>query len=151
VDPRPGSDRTPTLQHAIELALADAGSEAGDIDVVLADAAAVPDLDRAEAEAITKVFGVRGVPVTAPKTTTGRLYSGAAPLDVAAALLSIRDGVIPPTTGSTPSPDYDIDLVTGSPRPSRVRAALVLARGHGGFNSALVVRAADTPTPRRKA
>ena len=32
----------------------------------------------------------RGVPVTAPKTMTGRLYAGGAPLDVAAALLSIR-------------------------------------------------------------
>ncbi|WOX15236.1 ketosynthase chain-length factor [Streptomyces sp. N50] len=151
VDPRPGSDRAPTLQHAIELALADAGTDPGDIDVVFADAAAVPDLDRAEAEAITKVFGVHGVPVTAPKTTTGRLYSGAAPLDLAAALLSLRDGVIPPTTGSTPSPRYDIDLVTGAPRPAPVRAALVLARGHGGFNSALVVRTAPTPTAARKA
>ncbi len=151
VDPRPGSDRAPTLQRAIQLALDDAGLAPGDIDVVFADAAAVPALDRVEAEAITKVFGVRGVPVTAPKTTTGRLYSGAAPLDVAAALLSIRDGVIPPTTGSTLSPEYEIDLVTGAPRPSAPRSALVLARGHGGFNSALVVRAADDPTPGRKA
>ena len=36
--------------------------------------------------------------MTAPKTMTGRLYSGGAALDLAAALLSIRDGVIPPTT-----------------------------------------------------
>jgi act minimal PKS chain-length factor (CLF/KS beta) len=151
VDPRPGSDRTPTLQHAIELALTDAGLAPGDIDVVFADAAAVPELDRTEAEAITKVFGVRAVPVTAPKTTTGRLYSGAAPLDLVAALLSIRDGIIPPTIGTIPSLAYDIDLVTGAPRPAPVRTALVLARGHGGFNSALVVRAADAPTPRRKA
>ncbi|WP_406012577.1 ketosynthase chain-length factor [Streptomyces sp. NBC_00984] len=142
VDPRPGSDRAPTLQRAMDLALADADLAPDDIDVVFADAAAVPDLDRAEAEAITKVFGVRSVPVTAPKTMTGRLYSGAAPLDLAAAFLSMRDGVIPPTTGSTLSPDYDIDLVTGAPRPHAVRAALVLARGQGGFNSAMVVRAA---------
>ena len=48
--------------------------------------AALPELDRIEADAITAVFGPRGVPVTAPKTMTGRLYSGAAPLDLAAAL-----------------------------------------------------------------
>ncbi|MEU6918093.1 ketosynthase chain-length factor [Streptomyces olindensis] len=143
IDPRPGSDRAPTLQRAVELALADAGTTPDDIGVVFADAAAVPDLDRAEAEAITKVFGPRGVPVTAPKTTTGRLYSGAAPLDLAAAFLSIRDQVIPPTTGSTPSPAYEIDLVTGAPRPAELRSALVIARGQGGFNSAMVVRAAD--------
>ncbi|WP_395570338.1 ketosynthase chain-length factor [Streptomyces sp. BK79] len=143
IDPRPGSDRAPTLQRAIELALADAGTTPDDIGVVFADAAAVPDLDRAEAEAITKVFGPRGVPVTAPKTTTGRLYSGAAPLDVAAALLSIRDQVIPPTVHSTLSPSYEIDLVTGAPRPAEPRSALVIARGQGGFNSAMVVRAAE--------
>ncbi|GAA1145312.1 MULTISPECIES: ketosynthase chain-length factor [Streptomyces violaceusniger group] len=143
IDPRPGSDRAPTLQRAIELALADAGTAPEDIGVVFADAAAVPDLDRAEAEAITKVFGPRGVPVTAPKTTTGRLYSGAAALDLAAAFLSIRDQVIPPTVGSTLSPSYEIDLVSGAPRPAEPRSALVIARGQGGFNSAMVVRAAE--------
>ncbi|MEU4654927.1 ketosynthase chain-length factor [Streptomyces sp. NPDC023723] len=149
VDPHPDSDRAPTLQHAVELALSDAGAAPDDIDVVFADAAAVPSLDRAEAEAITKVFGVRGVPVTAPKTGTGRLYSGAAPLDVAAALLALRDAVIPPTVGSVASPEYDLDLVT-SPRPAPLRTALVLARGQGGFNSALVVRATGpTPSGRR--
>ena len=102
------------------------------------------DLDRIEAEAITRTFGVRGVPVTAPKTTTGRLYSGAASLDLATALLAIRDDVIPATAGVTLSDDYDIDLVTGSPRTGTpVRVALVLARGQGGFNSAVVVRQYD--------
>ncbi|MFD7853971.1 ketosynthase chain-length factor [Streptomyces microflavus] len=147
VDPKPGTDRAPTLQHAVELALADAGMVADDIDVVFADAAAVPELDRAEAEAITKVFGPRGVPVTAPKTATGRLYSGAAPLDLAAAFLSIRDQVIPPTANSVPAKAYEIDLVTGAPRPAALRSALVLARGQGGFNSAMVVRAADHGHP----
>ncbi|MFJ4183702.1 ketosynthase chain-length factor [Kitasatospora sp. NPDC089509] len=141
-DPRPGSGRAPGLRRAIELALADAEMTSNQIDVVFADAAGLPDLDRIEAEAITAVFGPRGVPVTAPKTMTGRLYSGAAPLDVACALLSLREGVIPPTTGTSPDPDHQLDLVTGSPRETRLRTALVLARGHGGFNSALVVRAA---------
>jgi act minimal PKS chain-length factor (CLF/KS beta) len=73
---------------------------------------------------------------------TGRLYSGAAPLDVAAALLSIADGLIPPTDNTSPDPDYALDVVVGRPRPEPPRSALVLARGYGGFNSALVVRAA---------
>ncbi len=142
-DPRPGSGREPGLRQAIRAALADAGLEPGDIDVVFADAAAVPELDRVEADALTEVFGPRGVPVTAPKTMTGRLYSGAAPLDVAAALLAIQDGVIPPTTHVEAAAEYQLDLVTGIARPAPVRAALVVARGHGGFNSAVVVRAVD--------
>ncbi|MFP8960092.1 ketosynthase chain-length factor [Streptomyces nanhaiensis] len=145
-DPRPGGGRSrgPGLQKAIELALEDAGAQPGEIGAVFADAAAVPELDRVEAEALTKVFGPRGVPVTAPKTTTGRLYSGAASLDVATALLAIRDGVIPPTPHVTLADAYDIDLVTAEERPAEgLRSALVLARGHGGFNSALIVRAFD--------
>ncbi|TSB26780.1 ketosynthase chain-length factor [Streptomyces benahoarensis] len=140
-DPAPGSGREPGLRRAIELALADAGADPAEVDVVFADAAAVPELDRSEAAAIAAVFGPRGVPVTAPKTMTGRLYSGAAPLDVAAALFSIEDGLIPPTTHVTARPDHRLDLVTGAPRTARVRTALVLARGYGGFNSAVLVRA----------
>ena len=106
-----------------------------------ADAAAVPELDLAESEAISAVFGPRGVPVTAPKTMTGRLYSGAGPLDLATALLSMDAGVIPPTVNVDPAPEYGLDLVVER-RTARVRCALVLARGEGGFNSALLVRAA---------
>jgi act minimal PKS chain-length factor (CLF/KS beta) len=108
--------------------------------VVFADAAAIPELDRIEAEAISAVFGPRGVAVTAPKTMTGRLCSGAASLDLVAALLCVRDGLIPPTVNVAPAPEYELDLVT-APRPASVNAALVLARGYGGFNSAVVVRA----------
>jgi len=140
-DPRPGSGGEPRLRSAIELALRDAEVGPGEVDAVFADAAAVPDLDRAEAAAIGAVFGARGVAVTAPKTMTGRLYSGGAPLDLAAALLSIRDGVLPPTVHIEPMADYELDLVTGTPREARVRVVLVLARGDGGFNSAMVVRA----------
>ncbi|WP_307801819.1 ketosynthase chain-length factor [Actinomadura violacea] len=145
-DPRPGAGRPPRLREAVRLALADAEAAPADVDVVFADAAGLPEPDRAEADAIRAVFGARGVPVTAPKTMTGRLYSGGAALDLAAALLALRDGVIPPTVNvPEPAPGYALDLVT-EVRPARLRTALVLARGHGGFNSAMVVRA---PSARR--
>jgi minimal PKS chain-length factor (CLF/KS beta) len=143
-DPRPGSGRPPGLRRAIELALADAGLDAADVDVVFADALAVREMDRREAEAISAVFGPRGVPVAVPKTMTGRLYSGGAALDVASALLAIRDSVIPPAIGTArPAPDCPVDIVLEVPREGRIRVALVLARGHRGFNSALIVRAAQ--------
>lgn len=141
LDPAPGSGRPPGLRRAAENALADAGLTPADIDVVFADAAGVPGLDRAEAQALAEIFGPHGVPVTAPKTMTGRLLAGGAALDVATALLSLRDGVIPPTVHVTEAdPGHAIDLVTGEAREARLRNALVLARGHGGFNAALVVR-----------
>lgn len=139
-DPHPDSGRPPTLRRTIELALADARVEAADVDVVFADAAGTPRLDRIEAEALAAVFGPRAVPVTAPKTMTGRLLAGGPPVDVAAALLALRDQVIPPTVHVEPDESLLLDLVRDQPREARLRTTLVLARGHGGFNSALVMR-----------
>ncbi|MGW0792281.1 ketosynthase chain-length factor [Streptomyces sp. NPDC002911] len=143
LDPRPGSGREPGLRRAVQHALADADCEPDEVDVVFADAAGTQRLDREEAAVITAVFGPRGVPVTAPKTMTGRLCSGGAPLDVAAAFLAMHEGLIPPTTNVELSPEYDLDLVAVRPRTASVRTVLVLARGHGGFNSAMILRSAD--------
>lgn len=129
----------PGLRKAMELALADARLTPREVDVVFADAAADPELDRIEAEAISAVFGARGVPVTAPKTMTGRLASGGAALDLATAFLALGDGVIPPAINIEPDDSHVLDLVLCQPRTARLRAALVLARGYGGFNSAMVL------------
>ncbi|MFF4324662.1 ketosynthase chain-length factor [Streptomyces sp. NPDC001568] len=143
LDPRPGSGREPGLRRAVDAALTDADCHPAEVDVVFADAAGTKRLDREEADAITAVFGPRGVPVTAPKTMTGRLGAGAAPVDVVSAVLAMREGLIPPTTNVELSPAYDLDLVAARPRTASVRTALVLARGRGGFNSAVVLRAVD--------
>ncbi|WP_327358783.1 beta-ketoacyl synthase N-terminal-like domain-containing protein [Streptomyces sp. NBC_01304] len=142
-DPAPGTG-TPRLLEAAELALADAGITPGQVDVVFADAAGERAADRAEAEAIAALCGPYAVPVTAPKSMTGRLAAGGSALDLAAAVLALRDQVIPPTTGTRrTAADCPVDLVTGAPRRGReLRTALVLARGRGGFNAATVVRAA---------
>ncbi|MFG3496477.1 ketosynthase chain-length factor [Streptomyces sp. NPDC047928] len=140
-DPPPGSGRPSALARTVEAALDDARVDASDVAMVFADAAAVPALDAAEAEALASVLGPRAVPVTAPKTLTGRLYSGAGPLDVVTALLALRDGVVPATAHVTRAdPELPVDLVLDRPRPARGGVALVVARGFGGFNSALVVR-----------
>jgi act minimal PKS chain-length factor (CLF/KS beta) len=53
--------------------------------------------------------------------------------------------VIPPTVHvGAPAGDCPVDLVTEARRPpGGLRTALVLARGRGGFNSAVVARTAD--------
>ncbi|WP_116198861.1 ketosynthase chain-length factor [Amycolatopsis circi] len=149
-DPPPGSPRPPALRRTIKKALADARLEPSDVDVVFADAVGAPAQDRAEADALAEVFGPRAVPVTAPKTLTGRLYGGGAALDVATALLALRDGVVPHTVGpARPAPGCAIDLVLDQPRDLPLRTALVVARGHGGFTSALVVRRPERTDVRR--
>lgn len=134
----------PRLREAADLALADAGVTPDHVDVVFADGAAERAADRAESAALCALFGPYGVPVTAPKSMTGRLGAGGSSLDLAAALFALREGVVPPTTGTArAADDCPLDLVTGIPRElPGLRTALVLARGRGGFNSAAVLVAA---------
>ena len=105
-----------------------------------------PGVDLLEAKALKEALGdsASKVPVTAPKSMCGRLYAGGAALDVAAALLAMRDGVIPPTINlEQPAEGCELDFVTGSPRKAELATVLVVARGYGGFNSALVLRPAS--------
>ncbi|WP_238014784.1 beta-ketoacyl synthase N-terminal-like domain-containing protein [Dactylosporangium sp. AC04546] len=138
-DPPPRSGRPRRLRHAIEQALDAAGAAPSDVGVVFADAAGVAELDRAEAAALAEVFGPGGVPVAAPKSGVGRLYSGGAALDVVAALLTMRDGLIPPAVHVRPDPRLGLDLVVGAPRRAGVDLCVVVARGYGGFNAAVVL------------
>jgi 3-oxoacyl-(acyl-carrier-protein) synthase len=131
------------LARAIQLALDDAGVTPEQIDVVFADGAGTAAADRAEARALRTALGAHAgrVPVTVPKTMVGRSYAGAASLDVAAALLAMRDGCIPPTINvDQPVAGHGLRLVRDDPQPAPLRTSLVIARGYGGFNSALVLR-----------
>ncbi|MBD0692041.1 beta-ketoacyl synthase N-terminal-like domain-containing protein [Streptomyces sp. CBMA123] len=129
------------LAAAIRIALDEARIAPEEIDVVFADALGVPAADRAEALALADALGpaAERVPVTAPKSGTGRAYCGAPMLDVTAAVLAMEDGVLPPTPNVT-EVCHDLALVTGRARPAELRTALVLSRGLMGSNSALVLR-----------
>ncbi|MFI8288363.1 ketosynthase chain-length factor [Streptomyces sp. ms191] len=129
------------LAHAIRGALDEAGCAPEEIDVVFADALGVPAADRAEALAIADALGAHGtrVPVTAPKTGTGRAYCGAPLLDTAAAVLAMEHGQVPPTPNVFDI-CHDLDLVMSRARPAELRTALVLSRGLMGSNAALIVR-----------
>ncbi|MFI2454389.1 beta-ketoacyl synthase N-terminal-like domain-containing protein [Streptomyces sp. NPDC019539] len=129
------------LAQAIRGALAEARCAPEEIDVVFADALGIPDADRAEALALADALGTHGrrVPVTAPKSGTGRAYCGAPVLDTAAAVLALQDGVVPPTPNVF-DVCHELEVVTGRPRPAELRTALVLSRGLMGSNAALVLR-----------
>ncbi|MEY2226326.1 beta-ketoacyl synthase N-terminal-like domain-containing protein [Streptomyces sp. BF23-30] len=129
------------LAHAIRGALREAGCAPEEIDVVFADAIGTPEADAAEAAAIADALGAYGrkVPVTAPKSGTGRAYCAAPALDTAAAVLALEHGIVPPTP-NVYDVCHDLDVVTGSARTAELRTALVLSRGRMGSNSALVVR-----------
>jgi len=129
------------LRYAMASALAEADLAPESIGVVFADGSGTLNGDQAEAQAINDVFGIGKVPVTVPKTMTGRLNSGAGSLDIACALLSIRDSLIPPTINVWHKNSYGLDLVTRQSRHKTIKHAMVISRGSFGFNSVTIVSA----------
>jgi 3-oxoacyl-(acyl-carrier-protein) synthase len=56
-------------------------------------------------------------------------------------LLSIRDGLVPPTINyETPDPECDLDYVPNEARPNIVKVAINNAFGFGGHNAVLVIK-----------
>ncbi|MDF5755380.1 beta-ketoacyl synthase N-terminal-like domain-containing protein [Spongiactinospora sp. TRM90649] len=138
----PASDHA-QYARAMREAIGRSGCEPGDIDAVFADGAGDPLGDELEARALREVFGPRRVPVTVPKTMTGRLCSGGAALDLAWAALSVSHGVLPPTINvdtRQAAARHGIDLVAEPRELPGTATVLVAARGAGGFNSAAVLR-----------
>jgi minimal PKS chain-length factor (CLF/KS beta) len=133
------------LARAVREALARAKVRPDEVDVVFADAAGDRERDALEVAAIKQVFGSAAdqIPVTAPKSMTGRLYAGAAAIDTATAALTLHYGTIPPTVNLHPaSAGHGLDFVTEARTPPRLHTALVIARDASGGNAALVLRAA---------
>jgi 3-oxoacyl-[acyl-carrier-protein] synthase II len=122
------------------MALDDAGLHAADIGHVNAHGTSTPLNDAAEAEAVTKVFGARGVPITSIKGVTGHALGAAGALEAAATLLSFEKRLIPPTAGTTElDPSMSIDLVIGSARPWEPAPVISNSLGFGGHNGSVII------------
>jgi 3-oxoacyl-[acyl-carrier-protein] synthase II len=123
----------------MEAALNDAGVAPADVRQINAHGTSTPLNDAAEAEAIGKLFGHPGPPVTSIKGVTGHSLGAAGALEAAAVALSIERKLIPPTAGyATPDPELTIDVVAGEPRPWEPGPTLSNSFGFGGHNGCLV-------------
>jgi 3-oxoacyl-[acyl-carrier-protein] synthase II len=128
--------------RAMVEALAEARISPADVDYISAHAPSDPQYDRIETEAIKLVFGEGSyrVPISSIKSCIGNPISAAGLLQTIAALLSIRDGVIPPTINyEYPDSACDLDCVPNKLRYNHVNVALINAHGLGGSYSSLVV------------
>ena len=124
----------------MELALADADLSTADIRQVNAHGTSTPLNDAAEAEALNKLFGQPGPPVTSTKGVTGHALGGAGALEAAAVLLSFEKRLIPPTAGTTEVDSAAaIDLVTGEARPWEPGPTLSNSFGFGGHNGTIIL------------
>lgn len=123
--------------RAMATALRRAGATGADVGHVNAHATSTPIGDAAEFASITRAVGDHAV-VTAPKSTLGHTLGAAGALESIITMLSLSEGVIPPTANLThQDPAITLDVVTGKPRRVRVDLAINNSFGFGGHNVAL--------------
>lgn len=122
---------------AITRALQLAGLSPGDIDHVNAHATGTLIGDTAEANAL-RAAECDQAAVYAPKSALGHSMGAVGALESVLTVLSLRDGVIPPTLNyETPDPEIDLNVVAGQPRYGELRYAINNSFGFGGHNVAL--------------
>jgi 3-oxoacyl-[acyl-carrier-protein] synthase II len=129
--------------RAMKLALENASMAPEEIDCIFAHGTGTPLNDAAETKAIKKVFGDHAyrLPVSATKSMVGHIMGAAGAISALAAVLAIRDGVIPPTINyETPDPECDLDYVPNVARQQQVNATLINGFGFGGQNVAVIIR-----------
>ena len=127
----------------IKLALDDAGIPPDEVDYVNAHGTSTILNDSAETKAIKAVLGERSrkVPVSSNKSMMGHLLAGAGAAEAIFTVLTIRDGIIPPTINyDTPDPECDLDYVPNVARKGEVNTAISNSFGFGGFNATLLFR-----------
>jgi beta-ketoacyl ACP synthase len=123
--------------HAMKRAMETAGLSPKDIQHVNAHATSTSIGDLAEANAIRNA-GVEHAAVYAPKSALGHSIGAVGALESILTVLSLRDGVIPPTLNyETPDPEIDLDVVAGEPRYGDYQYAINNSFGFGGHNVAL--------------
>jgi len=129
------------LCHAINMALSDAGVQPQDIGYISLDGLAVDLWADSEIKALKLVFGesLKNIPVSCPKSMFGNLLGASGALDMIIALLSMEHGLVPPTLNLDTPVLNGINYVAKQAREYKVNKALVISRGRGGINSALVV------------
>jgi 3-oxoacyl-[acyl-carrier-protein] synthase II len=104
------------IARAVRAALADAGIGPEDVDHVNAHGLATREADAAEARGLAEVFGDH-VPVVAYKGNFGNLGAGSGALEMAASVLGLREGVLPPTRNfEQADPDCPVTVLAGTPR-----------------------------------
>jgi len=140
VQPHPDGE---VAARAVEMSLKMAGVSPDQVDLISAHGTGTTLGDIAETRAIERVFGpaANGIPVTATKSSVGHLLGASGAVEMLACLLSIRDGIIPPTLNlENKDPECDLDCVSLHSRESRVDVVVNNSFGFGGHNAVVVAR-----------
>ncbi len=147
------SDADDLVQPSVEGAsrsivecMEDAGLKPEEVGYVNAHGTGTRINDKVETQALRKAFGplADALAVSSSKSMLGHGLGAAGGLEIIPTVMSIVDGIIPPTANYTePDPDCDLDIVPNEPRRKEVYAALSNSFAFGGLNAVIAVRRAD--------
>ena len=131
--------------RAMRAALSDAALQPEDIGYINAHGTATQANDATETAAIRKLFGAHAeqVAVSSTKSMHGHALGAAGAIEAVATLLSLCNGVLPPTANFTlPDPACDLDVIPNQARKMQVEFALSNSFAFGGLNAVLAFRRA---------
>jgi nodulation protein E len=129
--------------RAMRAVLRDSGLAPEQIGYINAHGTATPANDPTETAAIRAVFGPHAakLAVSSTKSMHGHALGAAAALECLAAVLALRDGVLPPTANyNEPDPDCDLDVIPNYARCAQVEYAISNSFAFGGLNAVLALR-----------
>ena len=99
--------------------------------------------DRCEAKAIRTVFGEQTdrIKVSAIKSMIGHSLGASGALSAAAAVQTLRTGIVPPTINyETPDPECPLDVTPNSAAETDTDAVMTTNLGFGGHNAVLIFK-----------
>jgi len=130
------------VRIAIEQALAEAGIEPGDLDLVIPCGSGIPQDDAAEATAIADALGlaVESIPVWPIKSMTSHTGAAAGAIEVIAAVMAMQKGTIPAAINCENKADgCKLNIISESVNKP-VRYVLCCGYSFGGQTAALVLK-----------
>jgi 3-oxoacyl-[acyl-carrier-protein] synthase II len=137
------SDSPEEPARAINLALDEAQLTPDDIQYVSLHGTSTEMNDRVETRALKLALGkrARDIPMSALKSQIGHPQGACGAASVAATLVAMEHGQIPPTINlAKPDPNCDLDYVPDQGRKAQIEHAICNCVGFGSKNSALVLK-----------
>ncbi len=129
--------------RAMKWAIEDAKLAPEDIEYINAHGTSTPLNDKFETIAMKRMFGdhAYNLAISSTKSMTGHLLGAAGGIEAAFSVLTIKEGVIPPTINiDDPDPDCDLNYVPNKALKQEVNVAMSNSLGFGGHNASLVFK-----------